>query len=156
MNINLTIIGQAISFAMFVIICMKYVWPPLTQIMRERQRQLADGLEKAARAEKQLEEASSAAEVELAEAKQQSAELINQARNRASQIVEEAKTQAAEEAARIKAGAEAEIDQEINRAREALRAKVGELAIEGAEKILEASVDRNIHQDMLQKLAARL
>ncbi len=156
MNINLTILGQAISFAMFVIICMKYVWPPLTEIMRERQRQLAEGLEKAAKAEKQLEEASTAAETELAEAKLQSAELINQARTRASQIVEEAKTQATEEATRIKAGAQAEIDQEITRAREALRARVGELAIEGAEKILEESVDKSIHQGMLNKLAAQL
>ncbi len=156
MNINLTMLGQAISFALFVWFCMKFVWPPLTQAMRDRQKQIADGLEKAAKAERQLEDANSAAEAELEEAKKQAAELIAQARNRANQIVEEAKGQATEEADRIKAGAQAEIDQEINRAREELRAKVGTLAIEGAEKILEASVDRERHQQMLDKLAAQL
>lgn len=156
MNINLTMIGQAISFALFVWFCMKYVWPPLTQVMRERQQAIADGLEKAAKAERQLEEANSAAETELEDAKKQAAELISQARSRATQIEEDAKEKAREEADRILAGAQAEIDQEINRAREELRGRVGELAIEGAEKILETSVDREKHQQMLDKLASQL
>jgi len=155
-TINLTMVGQLISFVLFVLFCMKYIWPPLTQVMRERQKALADGLEKAVAAEKQLEEANDAAEIELEGAKKQSAELIAQARSRAIQIVEEAKGQANEEADRIKIGAQAEIDQEVNRAREALRVQVSSLAIEGAEKILESSVDKNVHQAMLDKIAAQL
>ena len=156
MTINLTMVGQLISFVLFVLFCMKYVWPPMTQVMRERQKVMADGLEKAVAAEKQLEEANNAAELELDGAKKQSAELIAQARNRSNQIVEEAKGLAVEEADRIKAGAQAEIDQEVNRAREALRAQVSTLAIEGAEKILESSVDKSVHQKMLDSIAARL
>lgn len=156
MTLNLTMIGQLISFVVFVAFCMKFVWPPLTQVMRERQRQIAEGLEKAVAAEKQLEEANSAAEDELNEAKKQAAELIAQARSRASQIEEDAKGKAREEAERIIAGAQAEIDQEVNRAREELRGRVGDLALDGAEKILGASVDRNAHQEMLNKLAAQL
>jgi len=155
-TINLTMVGQLISFVLFVLFCMKYIWPPLTQVMRERQKALADGLEKAVAAEKQLEEANDAAEIELEGAKKQSAELVAQARSRATQIVEEAKGQANEEADRIKVGAQAEIDQEVNRAREALRVQVSSLAIEGAEKILESSVDKNVHQAMLNKIAAQL
>ena len=94
MTINLTMVGQLISFVLFVLFCMKFVWPPLTQVMRERQKALADGLEKASAAEKQLEAANDAAANELEEAKKQSAELLAQARTRANQIVEEAKTQA--------------------------------------------------------------
>ena len=66
------------------------------------------------------------------------------------------KSKATDEAARIVEGAQAEIDQEISRAREELRAKVGELAVEGAERILEASVDRAAHEAMLSKLSAKL
>jgi F-type H+-transporting ATPase subunit b len=155
-NINLTMIGQSISFAIFVLFCMKYVWPPLITIMRERQKAIADGLQKAIAAEKQLEQANEAAGLELEEAKKQSAELIAQARTRASQIEEDAKTKAVDEAARIVEGAQADIDQEISRAREELRARVGELAVEGAERILEASVDRAAHEAMLTKLSAQL
>lgn len=156
MTINLTMLGQLISFVMFVLFCMKYVWPPLTQAMRERQKALADGLEKAVLAEKQLEQANDSAAQELEAAKQQSAELIAQARQRANQIIEDAKGAAIEEAERIKLGAQAEIDQEVNRAREALRARVSELAVKGAEQILESSVDQAHHQAMLDKLAAQL
>ncbi len=156
MTINLTMLGQLISFVLFVLFCMKFVWPPLTEIMRERQKALAEGLDKAAAAERQLEEANDAAAVELEAAKKQSAELIAQARNRANQIVEEAKGVAQEEADRIKTGAQAEIDQEVNRAREVLRAQVSDLAVEGAEKILEKSVDKAVHQEMLNKIASQL
>ena len=141
MNFNATFIGQMIFFVIFVLFCMRFVWPPLTSIMRERQQRIAEGLENAAAAEKQLEQANEAADLELEEAKKQAAELIAQARSRASQIEEEAKAKASEEAQRIIDGAQAEIDQEINRAREELRARVGELAVEGAEKILQSSVE---------------
>ena len=156
MNINATMFGQMISFVFFVAVCMKYVWPVLMENLRERQRIIAQGLENAAAAEKQLETANDAADVALEEAKKQSAELIGQARSRANQIVEEAKGQATEEATRIVQGAQSDIDQEINRAREELRARVSDLAVEGAEKILESSIDRNVHQGMLNNLAAQL
>ena len=156
MSINLTMLGQLVSFVFFVLFCMKFVWPPLTAIMRQRQKDIAEGLEKASAAEQQLSEANNAAEVELEEAKTQAAELIAQANARASQIVEEAKGKAGEESERIIADAQSKIDQEINQAREILRAQVSVLAVEGAEKILEASVDKAAHQDMLNKLAASL
>ena len=156
MSINLTMLGQLVSFVLFVLFCMKFVWPPLTEIMRQRQKDIAEGLEKAAAAEAQLADANSAAEEELEEAKKRAAELIAQANARASQIVEEAKAKAGEEGERILADAQSKIEQEVNQAREALRAQVSVLAVEGAEKILEASVDREAHQDMLNKLAASL
>jgi len=155
-SINLTMLGQLISFVLFVLFCMKFVWPPLTQIMRQRQKDIAEGLEKAAAAEAQLAEANNAAEQELEEAKKQAAELIAQANARASQIVEEAKAKAGEEGDRILADAQSKIEQEVNQARESLRTQVSVLAIEGAEKILEASVDKAAHEDMLNKLAANL
>ena len=156
MNINLTMLGQLISFVMFVLFCMKFIWPYMTEAMRERQKLIAQGLDNAAAAKEQLERASESAADELDAAKKQSAELIAQARNRASQIVEEAKDQGKEEARRIVHGAQAEIDQEISRAREELRSRVGELAVEGAEKILQVDVDRAVHSEMLNRLSAEL
>ena len=49
MNINLTMLGQLIAFVMFVVFCMRYVWPPLTEMMRTRQKLIADGLENASK-----------------------------------------------------------------------------------------------------------
>lgn len=156
MSINYTIFGQAITFALFVLFCMKYVWPLITEVMRERQKAIAEGLEKASQAERQLEQANDAAAIELEAAKVKGAELIAQADKRAKQIIEEAKDKATEEGERLKIAAQAEIEQEMNRAREELRAQIGVLAISGAEKILESSVDIKVHQQMLDKLAAEL
>ncbi|MCP5169448.1 MAG: F0F1 ATP synthase subunit B [Hahellaceae bacterium] len=156
MNINLTMIGQAIAFFIFVVFCMKYVWPPVMEALRERQKKIADGLEAADRASRDLELAHEKVAQELRQAKQQAAELIEQANKRSNQIVEEAKEQAVKEGDRLKAAAKADIEQEANRAREALRAQVAVLAVAGAEKILEASIDANAHSDMLNKFAAEL
>lgn len=156
MNINLTIIGQIIAFFFFVVFCMKYVWPPITAALEERKKKIAEGLDAADRAERDLRAAQEKAEADMQSSKEQSAAIIEQANKRASQIVEEAKEAATAEAERIKQAATADIEQEVNRAKESLRAQVATLAIAGAEKILEASVDEAAHANLVDKLAAEL
>lgn len=156
MNINMTLFGQMVAFAVFVWFCMKYVWPALDHAMEERKTKIADGLEAADRAMRDLELAQGKATEQLKEAKQEVAALLEQANKRANQIVEEAKAKAQAESERIKASAMAEVEQELNRAREELRAKVGVLAIAAAEKILESSIDENANRELVDKLAAQL
>lgn len=156
MNINLTIIGQAIAFFIFVVICMKYIWPPLVNALEERKKKIAEGLDAADRAERDLRLAQEKVAADLRESKEQAAAIIEQANKRANQIIDEAKEQAREEAGRVKTAAEAELQQEINRAKESLRSQVATLAVAGAEKILEASVDEKAHAELVDKLAAKL
>lgn len=156
MNINLTMIGQAIAFFVFVVFCMKYVWPPIMEALKERQKKIADGLDAADRASRDLDLAQEKAKQELREAKVQAAELIEQANKRSAQIVDEAKEQARDEGERLIVAAKAEIEQESNRAKEALRAEVAAIAVAGAEKILQTSIDSNVHSDLLNKLATEL
>jgi F-type H+-transporting ATPase subunit b len=156
MNIGLTLIGQSITFIVFVWFCMKFIWPPLKDMMRERQEAIAAGLSAAEEADKKLAEAAADAEAELAKAKEEAAGIIEQARQRANQMVVDAKTVAREEGERLIEAAKAEIDQESNRAKEALRTQVSALVISGAEKVLESSVDASKHNELLDKLAAEL
>lgn len=156
MNINLTIIGQMIAFFFFVVFCMKYVWPPIMAALEERKTKIAEGLDAADRAQRDLLAAQEKAEADMQGTKEQSAAIIDQANKRASQIVDEAKEAANAEADRIKLAAAADIEQEVNRAKESLRAQVAILAIAGAEKILEASVDKAAHAKLVDKLAAEL
>jgi len=155
-NINLTLIGQTISFFFFVLFCMKFVWPALISIMEEREKKIADGLEAADRADKDLELAQKKATQQLREAKEEAAAIIEQANKRAGQIVEEAKDQAKAEGDRLKVAAEAEIEQEMNRAKEELRGKVAALALAGAEKVLAASIDEKANSELVNQLAAEL
>ena len=156
MNINATFLGQMIAMAVFLWFCSKYVWPPFMAIMEERKKKIADGLEAAARAEKDLELAQAKSTEQLKVAKEEAAGIIDQANKRAAQIVDEAKQQAKVEGQRIIDGAQAEIEQEVNRAREALRSKVSEIAVAGAEKILQGSIDQAANEEMLNKLASEL
>ena len=156
MNINFTLIAQAIAFAVLIWFTVKFVWPPLLKAIEARQKEIADGLAAAQEGRSALEVAAKKSEVTLAEAKQKASEIIAQAEKRGTQIIEDAKGNAKVEGDRIIAGAKAEIDQEVNRAKEGLRAQVSTLAIAGAEKILRKEIDANAHSESLAKLAAEL
>ena len=156
MNINLTLIGQSITFALFVWFCMKFIWPPVMGALNARRKEIADGLAAAERGQHEQELAEKRATKHIKEAKGQAADIITQAQKRAGEIVEEAKGSAKTEAERIVTGANAEIEQEINRAREHLRQDVVVLAMAGAEKVLKREVDQAAHSSALNELATQL
>ena len=156
MDIVLSLVAQAFAFAALILVTVKFIWPPLLSAIEKRQKEIADGLAAASEGRSALEVAAKKSEVTLNEAKQKATEIIGQAEKRASQIVEEAKGNAKTEGNRILAGAKAEIDQEVNRAKEGLRSQVSALAVAGAEKILRKEIDAKAHSDMLSKLAAEL
>lgn len=156
MNINATLIGQIITFAIFVAFCMKFVWPHLLGAMAEREKKIADGLDAANRATRDLELAQQKAGDQLRESKEKAAEIIEQANKRANQIIDEAKDAAREEGSRLQAAAQAEIEQDVNRAKEGLRKQVSALAVAGASKILAKSVDESVHSELLDQLANEL
>jgi len=155
-NINLTLFGQMVTFAMFVWFCMKFVWPVIIEAMEEREKKIADGLDAADRAMRDLETAKNQASDQMKEAKHEAAGIVDQANKRANQIVDVAKQQAIAEGERLKAAAQADIEQEVNRAKEELRASVAGLALAGAEKVLEASVDDKANRALVDKLASQL
>ena len=156
MNFNLTLIAQAITFAVLILVIVKFVWPPLLNAIEARQKEIADGLAAAQEGKNSLENAAKKSEVTLSEAKQKASEIVGQAEKRANEIVEEAKGVAKTEANRIKETAKSEIEQEVNRAKEGLRAQVSVLAISGAEKILRIEIDAKAHTAILTQLAAEL
>lgn len=156
MNMNATLLGQAISFALFVWFCMKYVWPPILDAIEERQKKIADGLAAAERAEKDLDLAQANASEQMKEAKRTATEIIEQANKRKEQILEEAREDAQAERQKILSQAEAQIEAERSRARDELRKQVATLAIAGAEKILERTIDKDAQKDILENITAKL
>lgn len=156
MNINLTLLGQMITFALLVWVTMKFVWPPIIQAMEARQKKIADGLAAAERGKHEQELAEERAKQLLQEAKQQASEIVSQAQRRANEIVEASKDTARQEGERIKASAQVEIEQEVHRVREELRRQVGMVAVAGAERILKREVDAKAHDQALQDLAAQI
>lgn len=156
MNINATLIGQSITFAVFVWFCMRYIWPPIVNALETRRKQIADGLAAAERGRHEQELAAKRAAETLHEAKVKAAEIIGQAEKRAAQIIDEAKAAAKAEGDRLIAAAQAEIEQEAHRAREQLRAQVAALVVAGAEKVLRREVDAKAHAELLEAIAKEI
>lgn len=156
MNINFTLISQAMAFAIFIWFTVRFVWPPLMRAIENRQKTIADGLAAGERGKHELELASQRSAEVVRDAKQRASEIIAQAEKRAAEIVDEAKGAAKGEGDRILVGARAEVEQEVFRAREALRQQVAELALAGASKILRREVDAKAHADLLASIKAEL
>ncbi|MBQ9259809.1 MAG: F0F1 ATP synthase subunit B [Neisseriaceae bacterium] len=156
MNINATLIAQLIVFGILVWFTMKFIWPPVIKALDERANKIAEGLAAAERGKSDFEQAEKRVAAILAEGRQQVAEMVANADKRAAEIMEAAKQQASDEAAKILAQARADVAQEANRAREALRNQVGILAVKGAEQILRREIDANAHADLLGALKQEL
>lgn len=156
MNINVSLIGQIITFLVFVWFVMKFVWPPIIAAMEEREKRIADGLAAAERGKQDLAAADAKVEEMLREARQQAAQIVDQANKRGSEIVEEAKAQARTEGERLVVSAKAEIAQEVSRAKESLRAEVAGIAVAGASQILKKEVDASTHARLLDDLVAEM
>lgn len=156
MSFNLTLIAQAVAFALFIWFTVRFVWPPLLRAIEARQKSIADGLAAGEQGRKSLEVSSKQAEQAIQDARSRSAEILSQAEKRAAQVLEEAKANAKAEGEREKTAAKAEIQQEVSRARETLRDQVAALAVAGAEKILRREVDAKAHADLLDGIKKQL
>jgi F-type H+-transporting ATPase subunit b len=155
-DFNLTLIGQTIAMVVFVWFCMKFVWPPIMGAIEARQVEIADGLAAAERGQTDLENAKAEADKIISAARDQARGIVDQAHTRANGIVEEAKTDGEAERRRQIDSARAEVEVEINRVRNELRAQVATIAIAGAEKVLGREIDANAHRELLDQLASEL
>lgn len=156
MNLNATILGQMVSFALLVWLTLKFVWPPLVEAMRERREKIAEGLAAAEKGSKQLEEASAETDRLIREAREQASEIIAQANRRSTEMIEEAKADARREGERLLENARSQIDQDLGRARAELRQEVAELVVLGAGQILGREVDAKAHGELLDRLSGQL
>jgi len=156
MNFNLTLIGQMITFAVFVWFTMTYVWTPIVKALEERKGRIAEGLAAAERGHQEKALGEQRALELMKEAKSQASEILSQAQKRANEIIEDAKIDARTEGQRLVAAAQAEIERETNRAREDLRERVATLALQAAEKVLQKEIDLATHKSLVESFAKQI
>lgn len=156
MDFNLTLIGQTGAMIVFVWFCMKFVWPPLLEMIEARQKEIADGLAAAEKGRNSLDDAKAEVDRLVGEARDQARTIVDQANARASAIVEEARAEGAAARQREVEAGTAQIELDKSRARDELRAQVAAIAISGAEKVLGREIDANAHRDLLDQLANEL
>jgi F-type H+-transporting ATPase subunit b len=155
-NINLTLLVQMVVFALLVFAVMKWVWPPILNVMEERSRKIAEGLAAADKGEQELADARGKADAIVREARERAREIIDHGQHRATEMIEEAKGAASAEAARLVAAAQQQIELDTARARESLRREVAGIAVRAASKLLAREIDARKHADLLDQLAAQI
>jgi F-type H+-transporting ATPase subunit b len=156
MGMNATLLGEMITFIIFVLVTMKYIWPPIVKALQDRQKKIADGLEAAERGKHSLELARKKTADMLRDVKNQSSQIVDQAGRRSNQIVDEAQIKARQEGQRIITSAKSEVELMARNAKDGLRKEVTQLALDTAAKILAKEVDRAKHDKMLDELIAGL
>jgi F-type H+-transporting ATPase subunit b len=156
MQLNATLIGQAIVFAILYWVTWKFIWPPLLGAIADRQKKIADGLAAADRGQKDLDDAKKRAEEIVREARDRALGILDQAGKRSTELVEEAKHTAVAEGGRLLTAARAEIATESGKARDELKGHVGRLAVAGASQLLGREVNAQAHADLLERLAAEI
>ena len=156
MDINATLIGQAVGFLVLVWFTWKFIWPPLLGAIEERQKKIADGLAAADRGQKDLDEAKTKANEIVREARDKAVQVVDQAHKRSGELIDEAKHNAVAEGERLVTAARGEVATEASRARDGLRGEVAALALAGAERLLGREVDARVHADLLEQLAAEI
>ena len=156
MDINATLLGQFITFAIFVWFTMRYVWPPIVKALHERKQKIADGLAAADRGERELELAQHKAADMLRDAKIQASKIIDETNKRSNLLIEEAKEQARVESERLIALGKEEISLEVQKAKAELQKQVAAIALEGAEKILGHNIDKAANSEIINKLITEI
>ena len=156
MSFNLTLVAQAVTFALFIWFTAKFVWPYMLRAIETRQKTIADGLAAAEQGRRSLELSAHRADEEMQRARGRGAEVLAQTEQRSAQLIDEARRAAKDEGNREKAAAQAEIEQQVTRAREQLRDQVAALALAGAEKILRREVNARAHADLLDSIKTQL
>lgn len=156
MEPNATLIGQLFTFVILVWFIMKYVWPPITQSMHEREKKIAAGLAASEEGKRELEEATGKALSIIQQAKRDASHIVDQAHKRSTQLIDEAKDNARLESKRIVEHAQEEILREVMQAKEALRKQLASLAVAGAEKIIRRNLDMSTQTALLDEFVAEI
>ena len=156
MNINLTLLMQAIGFGLFIWFCAKFVWPPLMRAVETRQRQIAEGLQAGEEGRRSLVTAEQRVAAMIADARGKAGEIVATGEKFKAETIDQAKVEAQAERERIIAAAKAEAAQEYQMAREQLRNQVADLAVAGAARILQREIDPRAHAQLLDEIRREL
>ncbi|WWP01661.1 MAG: F0F1 ATP synthase subunit B [Candidatus Dasytiphilus stammeri] len=156
MNLNITIIGQGLAFVIFVLFCMKYIWPPIIGIIEDRQKEIADGITFAEQANKKLELAKAQADEQLIQAQNKALIILKQAEMQGFKIIETAQMEAENERLKILTLTKGEIEAQYQSLSYELRQNLAKLIVAGVEKILEHSVNQEIDHNIIEKVIAEL
>lgn len=154
MDINITLFGEMLTFAILVWVMMKYIWPPLMQVIQERQQKITEGLAAAEQSKHELELTQASIAEQLWQARAKVAAVLDKAEQQAEAFIEQSKVTAQTERAKILAQAKLELEREVNKTKGELQQQTVDLVITATEKILRQKVDAETQNKLIDELIA--
>ena len=152
MNINISIIGQMITFGILIWVTMKYVWPPLVGAIDKRNKEISEGLDAAAQGKQSLAEAKERQQELIKAGQTKMSEHIATGKSQRDAIIANAAGEGVTERERIVAEGRRQLEQERQAMVSELRASYADLVVAGATRILRREVDAKAHQDIVDEL----
>lgn len=156
MDINATLLAQALAFAILIAFTVKFIWPPLMNAIEERQKKIADGLAAAENAKKEVADARAKEEEIIREARAKAQEILDRAHSTSNQLVDQAKAEGAAEKARQLTAATQEVETLAHHAKSQLRASLAGLVIQGASKLIQKEINPESHKQLIDQLIAEI
>ena len=146
------LLTQLVSFLVLFGLLYLVLYKPMTRMLDSRSSRIRESLEAADRARQEAASSAEQVERELGDARNQGQALIAEARTAASQFrqQEDARTRAEMEA--MLERARAEIGRERDAAVEQVRRQFADLAITAAERVVERSLDKDAHAQLIDKV----
>ena len=151
---NGTFIVVLLAFILVLTVVGKYVLPPLNKALTERQEQIRGELEAADKAKADAEEADAERRSVLEQARSQARDIVSQAQTTADQIVVDATAEGQAVHDRIVSSAEAEVVIARQAAVEEVTARVGEIVLAAAERVVGREIKASDHQDLIDEAIA--
>lgn len=156
MNINISIIGQAITFGILIWFTMKFVWPPLLAAIDKRNKEIAEGLDAAAAGQKKLDEAQQDYDQLLAEGRDKQNQQVAAGKEKYDAQLAQATADAQAEKDKIIASGRKQVEQERQAMVRELQEKYAGLVVAGARKIIRREIDAQAHEDIVADLVKKL
>lgn len=149
-------VWTAVTFLFLVLVLTKAAWKPILDGINSRESKIRGDIERAEKAQAEAEALRVKYETQLSDAQQTIQDLISQARKDGERTRTELLTQAKTEAEKILDKGRKDLSGEAERLKQELKGEVAELSLTMAEKILNRSVDKKVHEDVLQDSMKRI
>lgn len=147
-----TLLAQVVNVVILLVVLYFVAYKPVMRMLDERSKRIKDSMEQADAIKEQAARSEEEVKKQLAAASREGRERIDQSVKSGEQIKEKARQGARQEAEALITRARDEIKRERDEAISELRKEVADLTIAAAEKVIDRSLDKEAHRDLIDKV----
>ncbi|MDA0303528.1 MAG: F0F1 ATP synthase subunit B [Bacteroidetes bacterium] len=144
-----TVFWASIAFLVVLMLLRRFAWGPILQALSDREETIASALDEAKKVRQEMADLADSNESQLKEARAERDRMLREAREMVDKMISDAKGKAREEADKEVASAKEAIVLERKSAIAELKAEVGTLSLEIAERLLRDKLQSSDEQEAL-------